>query len=77
MTHPQGNVLDGPLFREYRAMSARVGERREQLDRLRAVIDELEEQTAREEHLLREMAGALGDHLLTESDKGGDDVAQG
>lgn len=53
-------ILDGPLLREYRAISQRVAERREQLDRLRAVVDELEEQTQREEHLLREMAGALG-----------------
>lgn len=55
----RGKVIDGPLLREYRAISARVAERREQADRLRAVAEALDEQTAREEHLLRELAGAL------------------
>lgn len=60
MPRPTADVVDGPLLREYRAISARVADRRQQLDRLRSLVDELEEQTAREEHLLGEMAGALG-----------------
>ncbi len=39
---------------------ARVEAQREQSDRLRALADALEDRTRRDEHLLEELAGALG-----------------
>ena len=41
-------------------MKQRVIQQREQVDRLRAVAEQVEEQTARDEHLLQELAAALG-----------------
>jgi hypothetical protein len=45
---------------EYELLRARVEQQREQADRLRAMADALEERTTADEHLLTEMAGALG-----------------
>lgn len=45
---------------EYRALAAQVREQRERADRLRALADRLEDNAARDEHLLGELAGVLG-----------------
>ena len=45
---------------EYRALAAQVREQRERADRLRALADRLEDNAARDEHLLRELAAVLG-----------------
>ncbi len=48
------------LEQEYRALLAQVVEQRERADRLRALADRVEENAARDEHLLRELAALLG-----------------
>jgi hypothetical protein len=45
---------------EFDALAQRVEQQREQVDRLRGLADQLEEQTARDEHLLQELAAVLG-----------------
>ena len=45
---------------EFDLLASRVRQQREQFDRLRALADQLEEQTARDEHLLQELAAVLG-----------------
>ena len=52
--------LESSLRGEYEVLLARVVAQREQSDRLRALADALEERTRRDEHLLEELAGALG-----------------
>lgn len=52
--------LESSLRGEYEMLLARVEAKREQSDRLRALADALEERTRRDEHLLEELAGALG-----------------
>jgi hypothetical protein len=52
--------LESSLRGEYEMLLARVEAQREQSDRLRALADALEERTRRDEHLLEELAGALG-----------------
>jgi hypothetical protein len=52
--------LESSLRGEYELLLARVEAQREQSDRLRALADALEERTRRDEHLLEELAGALG-----------------
>lgn len=52
--------LESSLRGEYEMLLARVEAQREQADRLRALADALEERTRRDEHLLEELAGALG-----------------
>jgi hypothetical protein len=42
------------------SLLVRVTQQREQADRLRALAEQLEERTAADEHLLEELAGALG-----------------
>lgn len=48
------------LEQEYRALVAQVTEQRERADRLRALADQVEENAARDEHLLQEVAALLG-----------------
>jgi hypothetical protein len=51
----------GPdLAPEYRALVGRVAAQREQAERLRALAERVEEQTARDERLLQEMEELLG-----------------
>lgn len=52
--------LESNLRGEYELLLVRVEQQREQADRLRALADQLEERTQRDEHLLEELAGALG-----------------
>lgn len=52
--------LDSSLRAEYELLLVRMRQQREQADRLRALAEQLEERTAADEHLLEEMAGALG-----------------
>jgi hypothetical protein len=52
--------LAANLRGEYELLRVRVEQQREQADRLRAMADSLEERTAADEHLLTEMAAALG-----------------
>lgn len=52
--------LESNLRGEYEMLLARVDAQREQADRLRSLADALEERTQRDEHLLEELAGALG-----------------
>jgi hypothetical protein len=52
--------LESNLRGEYELLLVRVEQQREQADRLRALADQLEERTERDEHLLEELAGALG-----------------
>jgi hypothetical protein len=49
-----------PIEAEYTAVAARVVEQRERADRVRALADQLEENAARDEHLLGELAALLG-----------------
>lgn len=55
----QGDLATN-LRGEYELLRVRVEQQREQADRLRAMADSLEERTAADEHLLIEMAAALG-----------------
>jgi hypothetical protein len=52
--------LESSLRGEYEMLLARVEAQRGQSDRLRGLADALEERTRRDEHLLEELAGALG-----------------
>ncbi len=45
---------------EYELLRVRVEQQREQADRFRAMAEALEDRTAADEHLLKEMAAALG-----------------
>jgi hypothetical protein len=55
-----GQDLTSGLRAEFELMKQRVIQQREQVDRLRAVAERVEEQTGRDEHLLQELAAALG-----------------
>jgi hypothetical protein len=48
------------LEQEYRALVSQVVEQRERADRLRTLADQIEENAARDEHLLDELAALLG-----------------
>jgi hypothetical protein len=52
--------LTSTLRCEYELLRTRVVQQREQADRLRALAEQIEERTHRDEHLLQELAGALG-----------------
>lgn len=66
--HSLAGVFDGrpdsdfasTLQAEYELLLARVTQQREQAERLRALADQLEERTHCDEHLVQELAGALG-----------------
>lgn len=49
-----------PIEDEYTSLLAQVIEQRERADRLRVLADRLEENAARDEHLLGELAALLG-----------------
>lgn len=49
-----------PIEAEFASVAARVVEQRERAERVRALADQLEENAARDEHLLDEMAALLG-----------------
>lgn len=53
-------TLHERLRGEYESLLARVTQQREQADRLRALAEQFEERTAADEHLLEELAAALG-----------------
>lgn len=55
-----GHDLASSLRGEFELLAQRVQQQREQTERLRILADEVEERTARDEHLLEEMAGVLG-----------------
>jgi hypothetical protein len=57
---PRGQSLTDHLKREFGVLQARVEQQREQADRLRGLAEQLEQQTTRDEHLLEELAAALG-----------------
>jgi hypothetical protein len=48
------------LAKEYLAIKGRVGEARGRADRLRSLADHMEAQAMADEHMLRELEGALG-----------------
>jgi hypothetical protein len=48
------------LAKEYLAIKARISEARGRADRLRRLADHVEVQAAADEHILRELEGALG-----------------
>lgn len=48
------------LEQEYRALVSQVVEQRERADRLRVLADQIEENAARDEHLLGELCALLG-----------------
>ncbi len=52
--------LASDLRGEYELLVVRVAQQRDQADRLRAMAEHLKERTVADEHLLDEMAGALG-----------------
>lgn len=52
--------LSSELRGEYELLLVRVQGQREQADRLRSLAEQLEERTAADEHLLVELAAALG-----------------
>jgi hypothetical protein len=53
-------TLSDHLRAEFEQLASRVSQQREQADRLRALAGQLEDQTARDEHLLRELGAVLG-----------------
>lgn len=55
-----GQDLASSLHGEFELLAQRVAQQREQADRLRALADQVDERTVRDEHLLEEMAAALG-----------------
>lgn len=55
-----GEDLASSLRGEFELLAQRVRQQREQTERLRVLADHVEERTARDEHLLEEMAGVLG-----------------
>jgi hypothetical protein len=55
-----GQDLASSLRVEFELLAQRVSQQREQTERLRQLADQVEERTASDEHLLEEMAGALG-----------------
>lgn len=55
-----GGDLQSSLLGEYSLLVERVALQREQADRLRTLAEQVEEQVARDEHLLGEMRAALG-----------------
>jgi hypothetical protein len=55
-----GKDLKSSLRSEFELLSKRVVQQQEQAERLRQLADQVEEQTGRDEHLLAEMASALG-----------------
>lgn len=52
--------FESSLQTEYQLLVVRVEQQRAQADRLRALAEQLEDRTQRDEHLLEELAGALG-----------------
>jgi hypothetical protein len=48
------------IAREYLTVRSRIGEARERADRLRRLADHVEERAAADEHILRELEGAMG-----------------
>lgn len=54
------DVAPDPIEAEYRAVATRVVEQRERAERVRALADQLEENAARDDHLLEELAALLG-----------------
>lgn len=48
------------LLGEFDSLARRVEQQREQVERLRGLAEQLEEQTVRDEHLLDELAAVLG-----------------
>jgi hypothetical protein len=48
------------VAREYLTLRARIAEARERADRLRRLADYVEERAAADEHILRELEGAMG-----------------
>lgn len=52
--------VEQQLAQEYLAMKTRLTEARERADRLRRLADHMEARVAEEEHVLRELEGALG-----------------
>jgi hypothetical protein len=55
-----GPQLTEQLLHERRALAQRVDTQRDQLERLRDITNDLEEQLSRDEHLLVELDGVLG-----------------
>jgi hypothetical protein len=55
-----GQDLTSSLRGEFELLAQRIVQQREQSDRLRALADQVQERTARDEHLLEEMASVLG-----------------
>lgn len=58
MASPESRVE--PIEAEYASVLAQVVEQRARAERLRALADRLEENAARDEHLLAELSGLLG-----------------
>lgn len=52
--------LAGRLLRERAALVEQVSRQREQLERLRAIVQDLEERLCHDEHVLRELEAVLG-----------------
>lgn len=59
-TSPAVGTVRECLAQEFGVLTRRVRQQREQADRLRLLANQLEEQTARDEHLLEELAAVLG-----------------
>jgi hypothetical protein len=55
-----GNELTEAAIAEYRLVRGRIIEQRAQVQRLRALVERLEEQLARDERFLEELAGVCG-----------------
>lgn len=59
-TSPIGAELTEAAIAEYRLMRGRIIEQRAQVQRLRVLVERLEEQLVRDERFLEELAGACG-----------------
>lgn len=57
---PATESVSERLRDEFDNLAQRVRQQRDQADRLRGLADQLEEQTARDEHLLQELSAVLG-----------------
>ena len=56
----QRSEIDQAVLSEYRLVRGRIADQRDQVERLRALVERLEEQVARDERFLAELESAFG-----------------
>lgn len=60
LPHEIADTVADHLSAEFELLAARVRQQRDQADRLKLLVEQLEEQTARDEYLLEELSAVLG-----------------